>query len=168
MHIEPLSPATLDQAINLRDKVFPGLSKLDRETFSASLFKEQYQQWFLESTITQLNYWVAIDDESKKVIGTTGLYCETEDENEAYWLGWFCVEPEFRGQGIGAKLLDFSINTAKAAGKKYLRLYSWTNPDSATAQILYKKRGFRAIGEEEIPGSRFKIIYLELDLCRSS
>ncbi|MBN3890703.1 MAG: hypothetical protein HWQ43_16570 [Nostoc sp. JL31] len=78
MYIESLSIATLEQAIHLREEVFPGVSNSsDSSSLVASLYRDKYAQWFSNSGITQLNYWVAIDDKSFQVIGLTS-YDETE------------------------------------------------------------------------------------------
>ncbi|MDZ8134817.1 MAG: GNAT family N-acetyltransferase [Nostoc sp. DedQUE04] len=164
MYIESLSIATLEQAIQLRDEVFPGVSNSsDGQSLVASLYLDEYAQWFSNSGITQLNYWVAIDEESFQVIGLTGLYCKSEDEQEANWLGWFCVASRFRGKGIGKELLDFTIDLAQAKLKRYLRLYTWEHSSSYVARMLYLKRGFYQIGES-LNNSGFKTIYLELQL----
>ena len=170
MHIEPLSYETLDRAISLVDKVFPYQRHSQHENasiaFRASLEKDNslYKSLLEQMKITEANYWVAVDDISGKVIGTTGLYGYIKDEAEAYWLGYTCVDPDFRGQGIGAKLVDFATEKAREAGKKFLRLYTSNNPNQAVAQILYDKRGFRITGEEQSEGSNFKMIDRELKL----
>ncbi|MFB2838215.1 GNAT family N-acetyltransferase [Floridanema evergladense] len=170
MDIKPLSYQTLEEAIALVDKIFPyqkdSMYENARIAFSASLEKNNpLSKSLLEQMqIMEANYWVSIDENLGKVIGTTGLYTYAEDEAEAYWLGYTCVDPDFRGQRIGAKLVDFAIEKAREAGKKFLRLYTSTFPDQAVAQILYEKRGLRIIGEEQIEGSKFKKIYRELKL----
>lgn len=168
MYIEPLSYETLDKAINLVNQVFPKQNLFENATlaFRFSLNKSSIisQIAFSIVGITEVRYWVAVDDKSKEVIGTTGLYCYKKDQNEAYWLGWTCVDPNARGQGIGGKLVDFYIQKARAEGKKFLRLYTSTHPNQATAQILYEHRGLRLIGESKIRGTNFKILYRELEL----
>ncbi|RCJ32070.1 hypothetical protein A6769_29040 [Nostoc punctiforme NIES-2108] len=76
MYIESLSIATLEQAIHLREEVFPGVSNSsDSPSLAASLYRDKYAQWFSNSGITQLNYWVAIDEKSFQVIGSTSFEC---------------------------------------------------------------------------------------------
>jgi ribosomal protein S18 acetylase RimI-like enzyme len=162
MQIKPLTPAKLKEAMQLLNKAFP----YESMSLAASLFPDRllYKITFLVARVTQLNYWVAIDETSQKVIGTTGLYCYKKDETEAYWLAMFCVDPAFRGQGIGKKLLNFSIDKARADGKKFLRLYTSNAPNEAAAQILYEKCGFVITGEKKIWGLPYKKIYRELQL----
>jgi GNAT superfamily N-acetyltransferase len=74
------------------------------------------------------------------VLGTTRLYSLEKDEKEAYWLGWYCVDPAFRGKGIGGKLLDHAIRKAKERDKKFLRLYTSTSPEEKSAQHIYDSR----------------------------
>jgi GNAT superfamily N-acetyltransferase len=168
MYIEPLSYETLDEAINLVNKVFPYQSISENASSAFRLSLEQNsiiaKRGFSIIGITEARYWVAVDEQSRKVIGTTGLYCYEKDKNEAYWLGWTCVEPEARGQGIGGKLVDFAIEKARAEGKKFLRLYTSNHANQAIAQILYEKRGLRIIGESEISETQFKMLYRELEL----
>ena len=103
-------------------------------------------------------YWVALDDRGE-VCGTTGLYTEKSDENEALWLSWFCVDPRYRGAGIGKKLLEFSVDMAKSYDKKYLRLYTSTDESEADAQFLYEKYEFKVVKTEELPA--YTIVYRE-------
>ena len=170
MCIEPLSYKTLNQAINLVNKIFPyqrnNLQENASIALTGSLDRNSLLAKFLFDfmKITDVNYWVAMDDNGNKVIGITGLYSYLEDKEEAYWLGYTCVDPDFRGQGIGRELVNLAIAKSRAAGKKFLRLYTSSSPEQANAQILYEKKGFRITGEEDMEKSNFKMIYRELEL----
>lgn len=167
MHIEILSPKTLGEAISLVNSVFPQQSIFEKAsfTFPCSLNKQSffYKTYLNLIGVRDVNYWLAIDDDSQKVVGTTGLYSYRK-EDDAYWLGWTCVASTARGQGIGGKLVDFCIQKARNAGKKFLRLYTSPNPERAIAKILYEKRGFRITGETKIWPNKFKTVYYELKL----
>jgi GNAT superfamily N-acetyltransferase len=56
------------------------------------------------------------------------------------------VEPEARGEGLGARLVGEVVGFARAAG--YRRLILWTNGNLAAARRIYEKAGFR-LGSEE-------------------
>lgn len=60
-----------------------------------------------------------------------------EDEGELHLLA---VLPEFRGQGIGAQLVEAAIERARTAGLAGLVL--WTQPSMTAAQRLYQAHGF--------------------------
>lgn len=53
------------------------------------------------------------------------------------------IEKDYRGRGIGAKLLRMSIDKAVALG--YEKLYLETTPNMVTAQRLFQGFGFRPV-----------------------
>jgi GNAT superfamily N-acetyltransferase len=95
------------------------------------------------------NFWIAVDEKTGSVLGTTGLYRYNRDASEAVWLAWFCVAPETRRRGVGSRLIDFSIQEAKNAGSRYLRLYTSDYPREKAAQILYESRGLHVVKEKK-------------------
>ena len=163
--IESLTEKTLREAIDLVDTVFPVQGEEPaRIVFPASLNLEKYKDFLLEVQIPELRYWLAIDD-SGKVAGTTGLYCYEFDKEEACWLGWFCVDPNTRKKGTGTQLLQFSIREAKKQGKRFLRLYTSTDPNESNAHRLYEKHGFVKLSKEERWfNTEFKMLFYELKL----
>jgi len=159
--IRPLNQENLCVAQRLVDENFGHYPWLHRRLFFSVCKPQFFYRWALSVgwQITSLSDWVALDADNR-VIGTVGVYTYRKDSNEAYWLSWFCVDSGFRGNGIGKKLLQFAIQLARQAGKKYLRLYTSTHPSEATAQSLYEKSGFQITGRES------ERIYLELDLSK--
>ncbi|MGI0493174.1 GNAT family N-acetyltransferase [Alkalinema pantanalense CENA528] len=175
MLIQSLSHATLHGAISVLDRTFPSKTIFEQMSLRACLNRDQfiYRLGFLIAGVQQLNYWVALDDRGSQsssdlhnsaVMGMIGLYNHQEDADEALWIAMFCVDPAYRGQGIGKDLLNFAINKAKLAGKRYLRLYTSTDPNEAKAQTIYDKVGFRIIDRRPIPGESCDRIYREMDL----
>jgi len=86
-----------------------------------------------------LDFWGAIDPQTGALLGITGLY-----------------------QGIGSRLLDFSIEQAKRTGRKYLRLYTSDMSNEAAAQILYESRGLEIVARKW--RLFYTVIYRELRL----
>jgi DNA-binding MarR family transcriptional regulator/N-acetylglutamate synthase-like GNAT family acetyltransferase len=61
-------------------------------------------------------------------------------------LRLFYVEPEARGQGIGARLVEECVRFARQVGFRKITL--WTQNDLYAARHLYEKAGFRRVREE--------------------
>lgn len=53
------------------------------------------------------------------------------------------IEPQFQGQGIGAKLLDFAVNNQKAS-------WLWALEYNTRGIAFYQKHGFHLTGEKRI------------------
>ncbi|MFH1307457.1 MAG: GNAT family N-acetyltransferase [archaeon] len=174
IRIEPLSHSTLDKTSKLAMNVFE--SKVKDEDyppkwFKASLDFEKNKKIHQEFDVTSSRYWVALVN--KEVLGVIGLYTLLYDENEAYWIGWYCVDDKSRGKGIGKALLDFAINKAKQDNKKYIRLYTSKESNEKRANEIYDKLGFKLMKKEKlnrlVTSERFReflenYIYKELKL----
>jgi putative acetyltransferase len=61
------------------------------------------------------------------------------------------VEPDYRGQGLGNKLLNRCLDEAITNG--YLRAYLETTPQMKHAQKLFMRTGFRPVSEESRKGT---------------
>lgn len=61
-------------------------------------------------------------------------------------LRWFLVHPDFRGLGLGKKLLANAIDFCQE--KNYQKVYLLTTSMQTTAIDLYKKAGFHKTGEK--------------------
>lgn len=164
--IVPLSEKNLEDAIALAHMVF----KTDVESgnppemgFRASLDTQWKKKLLAKNqNIKDLTYFLLVD-EYEKVIGTTGFYTHI-NEPDVVWLGWFCVNSEYRGQKLGEYLLKWSIEKAKEQGYSILRLYTSTEPNEAIAQKLYEKMGFQIVGIEKEEKDEYTTLYKELKL----
>jgi GNAT superfamily N-acetyltransferase len=143
--IEPFSESRRGQAIALVDRVFPSQSLMER--LSLRLFATP-QQWLLKlAGFSDGRFWLAVRDDD--VVGTVGLYRRREDRSDALWLGWFCVAPEARGEGVGGRLLALAKGEARAADVNYLRLYTSTDPNERAAQDTYERAGLEVVRREQ-------------------
>lgn len=70
-------------------------------------------------------------------VGIIGLYTNEEIDEESIWLGWFGILPELRSRGFGRQSILDIIEKAKTFNKKYFRLYTDDDGDSA-ARPLYR------------------------------
>ena len=85
-------------------------------------------------------------------VGTVAMLALSEDEIE---LGRMAVHPEFRGIGIGSKLLRRAIGFAQANGIGTIILYS--NKRLKPALHLYQKCGFEEVPLEQTQYKRANI-----------
>lgn len=154
MKIVPVNQQNIEEACQCVDSVFSYLRKSKpSETFRAGVDRDLFATYRQEYDIVSIMHWVAIDADTGQVIGTTGLYEFPEDQEEAFWLGWFCVSPAARGKGVGRKLLEFSISLARLLGKRVLRLYTSAHRKELHAQALYKQQDFEVVvSKRKLPG----------------
>lgn len=88
--------------------------------------------------------WVAeIDGE---VAGSVFILPSTEGDKGTAQLRMLYVEPMFRGQGIGRRLVAEAITFSKEAG--YDRVMLWTQDCLSSARSIYQKAGFQLQKEE--------------------
>lgn len=167
VEIQPMSHDVLEDAAALAEKIFAHDSQQPRPWFEASLDASKKKEFIARPENNDvgdsIRYWVATHNSN--VIGTTGLYTYKHDQDVARWVGWFCLAPHARGQGIGGRLLDFTIAEAKKVAS-VLRLYTSTHPLEADAQLLYEKRGLREVRKGERIGG-YQNIYRELVLKKT-
>ncbi|NIG56359.1 bifunctional helix-turn-helix transcriptional regulator/GNAT family N-acetyltransferase [Chitinophaga sp. Cy-1792] len=78
-----------------------------------------------------------------KIVGSVAVLGSTRYLAQ---LRWFLVHPDFRGKGLGKKLLSDAIAFCKE--KNYQTVYLMTTSMQTTAITLYKQLGFRKSGEK--------------------
>ena len=69
------------------------------------------------------------------------------DRGHAAQLRYFLIEPEYRGMGLGSKLMNLYMDFLHACG--YEESYLWTTHELFTAARLYKRHGFILTEEKE-------------------
>lgn len=136
--IIPLTEHYLQSALQLRDKLFTGLSKVEYATLEASVSDQSNVKKRLG--IDELYYWIALNDET--VVGLVGLYTQSNDFKNQVWLGWYGVDNNCRRLGLGGALLDFAIKEAYTLGFETLKLYTTNTYEYAMARKLYEQKGF--------------------------
>lgn len=93
-------------------------------------------------------FWVAERDEDAEVIGCGALHVMWEDLAEVRTLA---VDPAFRGRGVGHRVLEKLLQTARWLGVR--RIFCLTFEVE-----FFSKRGFVEIGETPVDGD----VYSEL------
>ena len=85
--------------------------------------------------------WVC--EHSNKMIGFLLLM----DRGEVAQLRYFLIEPEYRGIGLGSKLMRLYMAFLRECGFKGADL--WTTDELKTATFLYQRVGFKLTEEKE-------------------
>jgi N-acetylglutamate synthase-like GNAT family acetyltransferase len=69
------------------------------------------------------------------------------DRGEAAQLRYFLIRPEYRGIGLGSKLMRLYMEFMQKCG--YRESYLWTTHELSTAAYLYKRVGFQLTEQKE-------------------
>jgi GNAT superfamily N-acetyltransferase len=92
------------------------------------------------------------------VVGTFTLRNESEDRRFGVF-GWFAVDPARRGQGLGARLLAYGEERARARGWQRLRLDTPVNHPWLPA--FYQRHGFVPVGTVHWEGKTYDSVVME-------
>lgn len=111
------------------------------ENYVALGLSEFYQQY--DSTTNRV--WICEHDE--RMIGFMLLM----NRGKAAQLRYFIIEPDYRGIGLGKKLMELYMQFLNSCG--YESSYLWTTHELPTAASLYLRHGFRLTDEK--PSSAF-------------
>lgn len=98
--------------------------------------------------------WIA--EHNGKIVGCIGIV----SHGERAQLRWFLLHPNYRGIGLGKKLLHGAIDFCRDAG--YKNVYLDTTSDLETALGMYERAGFVKVSEKENHAWRDDLTELEL------
>lgn len=108
------------------------------ETYVAKGFYEFYSQYDPDKD----GVWVC--EHNNRIIGFLLLM---HRENTAAQLRYFILLPQYRGIGVGKKLMELFMHWLKE--HDYHSCYLWTTNEQLEAAELYKKLGFQLVEEHE-------------------
>lgn len=154
-----LQAENLDEAIRLARELFPedvGLTNSPEFEYRASLGSSEHQQKLEELGIRPRLNWVAYD-KAGKICALTGLHTRigAEPEGDEVWLNWFGISKEKQDVQLGAVLLDWTLEQARANGYKRIKLLVKKEDESGTstkAFLFYEKYGFQFERMEKVNG----------------
>jgi len=107
------------------------------ETYVAKGLCEFYEKYTPERN----RVWVC--EHNDRMIGFLLLM----DRGKAAQLRYFLIQPEYRGIGLGSKLMSLYMGFLQECG--YQESYLWTTHELNTAAFLYKRVGFKLTEEKE-------------------
>jgi len=110
--------------------------EIERESFNTPWPRDAYTHELTENRLAA--YLVARTDGD--IVGYAGMWVILDEAH----ITTIAVDPAFRGQHIGERLLVGLIDAALGRGARWMTLE--VRKSNATAQTLYKKYGFREIG----------------------
>jgi GNAT superfamily N-acetyltransferase len=84
------------------------------------------------------------------------------ERDEAAQLRYFLITPEYRGIGLGSKLMGQFMEFVRARG--YRKAFLWTTQELTTAARLYAAAGFRLTEEKESAAFGKAVIERRYDL----
>jgi ribosomal protein S18 acetylase RimI-like enzyme len=115
----------------------------DYERYDVEFAKRYYDIYFAKGQITEKDkvYVAKIGGKITGVIGFCRDYFTTE---HSYWLGWFVVHADYRGNkdyGVAEKLSQKV--QSELLKRKIKKLFVSTEDRNARAKSFYAKNGFR-------------------------
>jgi peptidyl-dipeptidase Dcp len=134
-----LKPGDMGYVIYLHGKLYKKEYnyEIQFENYVAKGLCEFYEKYNPERN----RVWVCEHD--SRMIGFLLLM----DRGKAAQLRYFLIEPEYRGIGLGSKLMGLYMDYMQECG--YKESYLWTTHELNTAAFLYKRIGFRLTEEKD-------------------
>lgn len=107
---------------------------------------ESFWRGRLEEAQAGEHTWLLFSEEDGRLTGIMGAFREPDEPAVAHVVSVY-VTPEKRGTGAAGALLEALLETVRSTGTfRVARL--GVNPEQARALALYRRAGFRKVGEE--------------------
>ncbi len=140
----PLSRYYLPKFLSLWETIF---GRDDKDTYDhfnylcqASIEPQKYKDGLRSKGVRSINYWLMpLDDEP---IALVGLYSRFLDPPHLCWITPLGVHPEYRGQGVGRRVLEWTLLRASVQGATSVNLCVEERGDRQAALRLYYKAQF--------------------------
>jgi GNAT superfamily N-acetyltransferase len=122
------------------------------ETYVAAGLLEFYHQYDARRN----RVWIC--EHREEMIGFLLLL----DRGDAAQLRYFLIQPQYRGIGLGKKLMTLYMDFMQQCG--YTTSYLWTTNELSAAAELYQRAGFRLAEEKESVSFGKKLVEQKYEL----
>ncbi|AAM23813.1 Acetyltransferases [Caldanaerobacter subterraneus subsp. tengcongensis MB4] len=126
--IRPMTEDDIDEVMEIEKLSFT--TPWSREAFVGEVTKNSCARYIVAEV-------------DKKVVGYAGFWVVLDEGH----ITNIAVHPEYRGKGIGSRLMEGLIDLAKKNGITSMTLE--VRESNLVAQNLYKKFGFKVLGRRE-------------------
>ena len=161
LQVRPASPGELGTVVARHMEFYSKQYAFDA-SFESYLFEGMAR--FLKNRENGMGQaWVATNGGS--VVGSIAI---DHVEERVAQLRWFLVEPEFRGMGVGRRLMEEALDFCRI--NLYHRIFLWTFSELRNARHLYEMYGFSPTEEvthtiwgRELTEERWDILLFDPD-----
>ena len=113
------------------------------------VFEDYLLEGFLAFSRSEQPGTIWIAEDGDQIVGSIAI---AGIDSETAQLRWFLIEPEYRGVGLGRRLMTVAMDHCRDKG--YRKVFLWTFSDLHAARHLYKEYGFQIT--EEHPNDSWK------------
>jgi GNAT superfamily N-acetyltransferase len=161
MNFQPLDGEHLAATQQVAAELFPW-EREHQAALHAAVDPARHRSFFAAHRLESVRCW-SVHLEHGPVCGLATLYGYAAQPHEL-WLAWFGLLPTARGHGGGGQLLDWLIGSARAEGRRTLRLWTTDEAEYERATQLYLHRGFVAEEHPALPGEDWRTLVFSLGL----
>lgn len=126
----------------------------DREYGLGGIFEQYVMDGLLKFLKNPANSEIWVAESDGRIAGFIAIV--GVDEKTAQ-LRWFLIEPEFRGSGLGRRLMSEAVEYCRR--RNFDQVFLWTFKGLDAARHLYKSFGF--VQTEEAPSDAWKAGLIE-------
>lgn len=110
-------------------------------------FKDGYDDGFLEEYLARPDKFILVADIDSKVVGYLSCEEKNDEETPFIYLDDFCVDSNYRGLGIGTKLISSADEYASNNNFENLRLH--VENENLGSVRFYNNLGFQPLSRDE-------------------
>lgn len=147
----------VDQAVALVREALKAQQDMEDATTDllASVYKRVFDKRYGNDLSGPINlrYFLASNHRGQ-ILGLCGLFETIEDMSSATWMGWLCVLPKYRKNGVASAMVQLCIDRARRDGAALLRVESSNHPLMAPVNRLLDRMQFVGDDTETCLSSR--------------